>query len=144
MNIQLPIPSFEDIRKLLQFWIDQQDSWFYFEEVARQSGSTGEAQAPNPLHSGTGLQFSFQDQTIEYIQTRIVGKVGDVVTYPPSLLLIDAQVFTALLSYRKGLNTSIVSSEVRPKYGLVFSQIAYYEPIEKPSLFLRKDPRVSQ
>ena len=31
MQTQIPLPTFEDNIKLLQFWIDQQDKWFYFE-----------------------------------------------------------------------------------------------------------------
>jgi hypothetical protein len=35
----MPIPTFEDIRKILQFWIDQQDKWFFFEGPLEDSGS---------------------------------------------------------------------------------------------------------
>ena len=42
MNAQIPLPSFGDIRKILQFWIEQQDRWFYFEIGTIQSGSTSE------------------------------------------------------------------------------------------------------
>jgi hypothetical protein len=143
MNTQFPIPSFDDIRRILQFWIDQQDRWFYFEGAASQSGSIGEAHAPNPLHSRTMVDTSTQKQTIYYLQPRIVGKIGDVISYPPSLLLLEAQVMTAHLSYQYGLQTSIVSREVRPKYGLVFTQITYYEPVEDHLRFLAEDPRVA-
>jgi hypothetical protein len=143
MSVQLPIPSFEDIRKMLQFWIDQQDKWYYFEGISSESGTTGEAQVPNPLHSRTTVDRSTEKRTVHYLQTRLVGKIGDVVSYPPSLLLLDTRVFSALVSYDYGLRTSIVSQEVRPKYGLVFSQITYYEPIEELSQFLAEDPRIS-
>jgi hypothetical protein len=143
MSVQLPIPSFEDIRKILQFWIDQQDKWYYFEGIPSESGITGEARVPNPLHSRAMMDTSTEKRTVHYLQTRLVGKIGDVVSYPPSLLLLDTRVFTALVSYDFDLRTSIVSQELRPKYGLVFSQITYYEPVEDLSTFLSEDPRVS-
>lgn len=143
INAQFPFPSFEDIRRLLQFWLDQQDKWFYFEGAILQSGSTGEVEAPNPLHIQTTVYISRRDETVHYLQTRIVGKIGDVVSYPPSLLLHDAVVFTARLSYQRRFSTSIVSKETRRRYGLVFSQITYYEPIDDYEKFLAQDPRVS-
>jgi hypothetical protein len=143
MSAQLPFPSFEDIRRVLQFWLDQQDKWFYFEGATLQSGSTGEVEAPNPLHSRTMVNISRRDETVHYLQTRIVGKIGDVVSYPPTLLLHDAVVFTAQLSYQWQFSTSIVSKETRRRYGLVFSQITYYEPIDDHEKFLDQDTRVS-
>ena len=143
MNAQLPIPSFEDIRKALQFWIDQQDKWFYFEGAASQSGAEAESQTPNPLHSHSMVDTSTREETIYYLQPRIVGKIGDVVSFPPSLLLHDATVFTTLLSYRWGPRTSIVSKESRSRFGLVFTQITYYEPLDDHDAFIARDPRVS-
>ncbi len=138
----MPIPSFEDLRKILQFWIDQQDKWFYFEGPALQAGTTGEAEVPNPLRSGTSISFSRRDETVQYIQTRLVGRIADVVSYPPSLLLADATVFNAELSYSGGPEARISSPETRSKYGLVFSQITYYEPLDDRDAFLAEDPRV--
>jgi hypothetical protein len=89
------------------------------------------------------VNISRRDETVHYLQTRIVGKIGDVVSYPPTLLLHDAVVFTAQLSYQWQFSTSIVSKETRRRYGLVFSQITYYEPIDDHEKFLDQDTRVS-
>lgn len=141
MNAQIPLPSFNDIRKILQFWIDQQDKWFYFETQLIQSRSTGVSDVPNPLHNTTRVSWSRSSETMHYIQTRIVGKIYDVVSYPPSLLLSEVSVFTVddIFDQRSAI---LVSFEKREKYGLVFSQISYYEPINDIELFLEKDPRV--
>ena len=142
MNPQFPIPSFEDIRKILQFWISQQDKWFYFETNLLQSGVSGEEQAPNPLHNLATIALSTSKQTNYYLQDRIVGKIQDVVSYPPSLLLTDVVITTVHFSYEWKLSTSIVSKEERDNYGLVFSQITYYEPIQDVESFLSNDIRI--
>ena len=41
MNTQIPLPSFDDIRRILNFWFDQQDKWFYFETGMFQTGING-------------------------------------------------------------------------------------------------------
>ena len=142
MNAQIPLPSFEDIRKILQFWIDQQDKWFYFETAIIQSGSTGESEVPNPIHTPVRTSWSKSSETNQYIQIRIVGSINDVVSYPPSLLLRDVSVFTVSLIYDRQ-TTKLVSIEKRDKYGLVFSQITYYEPIDDVESFLKGDARVT-
>lgn len=142
MNAQIPLPSFEDIRRILQFWIDQQDKWFYFETAIIQSGSTGESEIPNPLHTHVRTSWATRRETNQYIQTRIVGNINDVVSYPPSLLLRDVSVFTVSLAYERQ-TTSLVSIEKRNRYGLVFSQITYYEPIDDVESFLKGDARVT-
>jgi hypothetical protein len=38
----------------------------------------------------------------------------------------------------------MVNVEERHQYGLVFSQITYYEPIENIELFISNDPRVKK
>jgi hypothetical protein len=143
MNAALPLPSFDNIRIALQFWLDQQDKWFYFEGAALPTGSIANTEVPNPLRSQTTIDFSRQDETLYYLQTRIIGKIHDVVPFPPSLLLHDATVLTVRLWHQRNLRTSVINKESRPKYGLVFSQITYYEPVDKPETFLESDPRVS-
>lgn len=135
LGVQFPFPSFEDIRKTLEFWFDQEHKWFYFETALVPSSSAGTTNSSNAALSSLTLADQW------YAQTRIVGQIIDVVTYPPSLRLEDASVFTIELRFR--LSTKrILNSEVRPKYGLVFSQITYYEPIDDPKDFLRSDPRL--
>jgi hypothetical protein len=141
MSGQIPIPTFDDIRKLLNFWFDQEEKWFYFEIAAIQAESVSLKVVPGQT---TNLTHIFEDtnEYIRYAQTRIVGKIHDVVEYPPSLLLQDVSVFTVIFDIKsKGVN--LISSEKRNNYGLVFSQIIYYEPIEDPGSFLNKDVRVS-
>ena len=142
MNFQLPIPSFEDIQKSLQFWIDQQDKWFYFETAVVQSGSFSQSEIPNQLRAQTRTSMSTSRQISKYVQTRIVGRIYDVVYYPPSLLLSDVGVSTVTLTYDGSEDVSVVSSEDRERYGLVFSQITYYEPIKNIEAFWKKDKRV--
>ena len=96
INTQIPLPSFEDIRKILQFWIDQQDKWFYFETEFILSGSTGESEVPG-LRTSSIPAFASRRETNQYIQTRIVGIISDVISYPPSLLLKNVSVFTVSL-----------------------------------------------
>ena len=72
-SLQLPLPSFEDIRKILQFWIDQQDKWFYFETAMILSGSTGQSDAPHIQRSRADIHWSRSSEINEFIQTRIVG-----------------------------------------------------------------------
>jgi hypothetical protein len=142
MNPQIPLPSFEDIRKILQFWIDQQDKWFYFETAIIHSGSTGQSEVPNPLQRPYASPWSRSSEINEFIQARIVGCIKDVISYPPSLLLKDVSVFTVCLT--NGLQyMNLISIEKRNKYGLVFSQITYYEPIDNIEEFLVSDARVA-
>jgi len=141
VNAQIPLPSFEDIRKILQFWIDQQDKWFYFETAIIQSGSTGESEVPNPIHTPERTSWAKSSEINHYMQTRIVGSINDVVSYPPSLLLRDVSVFTVSLIYDRR-TIKLVSIEKRDKYGLVFSQITYYEPIDNVESFLKEDARI--
>lgn len=144
MSTPFPIPTFEDIRRALQFWIDQQDKWFYFEAAASQNRSTGETDVTNPLQTRAIINREYTEETIFYLQTRVVGKIGDVINFPPSLMLNDSKVFTVEF-YRSALHSiiKIVSEEDRSKYGLVFSQITYYEPVEDEEAFLNSDPRVN-
>jgi hypothetical protein len=144
MNAQIPLPSFEDIRKILQFWIDQQDKWFYFESGIVLSGSTGDSEVPG-LHTSPFPAHASKREDKQYKQTRIVGIVVEVISYPPSLLLENTSVFTVSLNYHlQQLNTKIETVENRAKYGLVFSQITYFEPIENIGEFLKEDKRVKQ
>ena len=141
MNAQIPLPSFEDIQKILGFWIDQQDKWFYFETGAIQSGSTGEIQNPPKNISRSSPTWDKINETFQYTQSRIAGKIYDVVSYPPSLLLQDVTVFTVNLTVGNN-NVDVLNIEKRNRYGLVFSQITYYEPIDNVESFLKDDPRI--
>jgi len=141
MSVSLPIPSFDDIQKLLSFWIDQEHKWFYFENEIFQIASHGEI-INAPIN--TSRVVSSRDETNEihtYSQSRIIGKICDVVSYPPSLLLEDVTVYTFHLTpiNRK---TSIENKEKHNKYGLVFSQITYYEPIDNIEAFMKSDNRI--
>jgi hypothetical protein len=141
MNAQMPFPSFEDARKLLNFWLDQQDRWFYFEGEKFPSASEGNVTHSPPIFAGEPSPWDNSLETTYYVQTRIVGKIRDIVNFPPSLLLDDTSVFTVLMSLNDR-KTKLVEHVKRNKYGLVFSQITYYEPIQDPAFFLRDDPRV--
>lgn len=134
---QLPLPTFEDWRKMAQFWFDQQDKWFYFETALVPSSSDGTTQ------NSTATLISTTSADQWYAQTRIVGKIIDVVAYPPSLDLEEASVFTIEMRFR--LSTKrILNTEVRRKYGLVLSQITYYESVDNPTDFLNLDSRLRQ
>jgi hypothetical protein len=144
INAQIPLPSFEDIRKTLQFWIDQQDKWFYFETGIIQSGKTGETEVPG-LHTGSIPSLARRRESNQFVQTRIVGNINDIISYPPSLLLSNVSIFTVSIDYQWQRQYSRQESiEKRDKYGLVFSQISYYEPIDNIELFLKQDKRVNK
>lgn len=143
MNAQIPFPSFEDIRKLLGFWIDQQDKWFYFETETIQIGTSGRTQyAPNNIarHASTWDEIT---ESFQYRQARIIGKIHDVVSFPPSLLLEDATVVTVNLLHDRQ-KPDVVDVEKRKKYGLVFTQITYYEPIDDIANFIKNDIRIKK
>lgn len=143
MNAQIPIPSFEDIRKLLEFWINQQDKWFYFETEAVQIGTSGRTQyAPRNIarHASTWDEIN---ETFQYSQSRIVGKIYDVVSFPPSLLLQSVTVFTVHLLHNQQ-KPDVVNVEQRQKYGMVFSQVTYYEPIDDIEAFIKNDTRIKK
>ena len=142
MNAQIPLPSFDDIRKILHFWIDQQDKWFYFETNMMQSGIGGVIQkAPSQMGYGRLNNKDITSEQFQYSQTRIVGKIHNIVEYPPSLLLQDVTIFTVELEFphKKG---NVVDVEKRNQYGLVFSQVAYYEPIKDFQSFVANDSRI--
>ncbi len=141
MNAQIPIPSFEDIQKLLKFWIDQQDKWFYFETETLQTGSSGRTQTAPKILARHASVWEEINQTFQYSQSRIVGKIHDVVFYPPSLLLHDTTVFTVNI-FLDQQKADVINIEKIKKYGLVFSQITYYEPIEDIQFFLSSDIRI--
>jgi hypothetical protein len=52
-------------------------------------------------------------------------------------------IVTASLSYGQIPSGEIVSNEKRDRYGLVFSQITYYEPINDIDSFLEQDQRMA-
>ena len=137
---QIPLPTFEDNLKLLQFWIDQQDKWFYFETESVKSSSYGETDVPAPMHQVT-TERAYSSETTYYVQSRIVGKISDIIFNPPSLLLSDANEITVKINFDRN-SSSVISRKIRKKYGLVFSQITYFEPIKNHELFLEEDDRV--
>jgi len=147
MSAQIPLPSFDDIRKLLNFWFDQQDKWFYFETETIQAGSTESRKDPQDIpfdHLNVLYKITTTRESIHYIQTRLVGHIYNVIPYPPSLLLRDTTIFKVALNYRDNCeeNIDLISIEKRKSFGLVFSQITYYEPIKNVKEFLVNDKRV--
>jgi hypothetical protein len=56
-------------------------------------------------------------------------------------MLHDTSIFTVRLEINYGTQ-KIEKSEKRPSFGLVFSQITYFEPIENVEEFLRDDTLV--
>ncbi len=94
-----------------------------------------------PNLARTSSPWDNTEEAVYYVQTRIVGKIRDVVPYPPSLLLKDASVYTVLLSFDY-IGAHVKRLEKRPVYGLVFSQITYYEPIQDVEEFLAVDERI--
>ncbi len=141
IKAQILLPTFEDNMKLLQFWIDQQDKWFYFETDIVQSSSYGEEEVPAQMYQLTPVN-AYRNHTIVYIQSRIIGKIHNVIFNPPSMMLDNTIVITAEINFDRNKHT-IISRQERMKYGLVFSQITYFEPIEDHELFLEKDGRVN-
>jgi hypothetical protein len=146
MHPQMSLPSFEDLRKILEFWISQQDKWFYFEIGVVQS-HTDSLGKQKPVHYfGTvginGIQENVYS-THYYVQPRIIGKIYDVISYPPSLLLQETKIFTVLVNFNDAGPEFQIGTEQRKQYGLVFSQITYFEPIEDSNSFLATDKRVN-
>ena len=141
LPFQLPFPSFEDFRKYFSFWLDQQDKWFYFETEKLISGSAGRVMHLQPALAGLPSPLDDTQESTQYAQSRIVGKIQEVLSFPPSLLLTNTSVFTVLISF-DGSKDRIVNLEGRKEYGLVFSQITYYEPIHDVAVFLQEDSRV--
>jgi hypothetical protein len=131
----------DDMRKILNFWFDQRKKYFYFETEILKASSHSEKQRAD--RSGFLLPASteYREEVFDYFQDRIVGRVSDVVPYPPSLLLHDISIFTVRLEINYG-NQKIEKKETRNNYGLVFSQITYYEPIELVEDFFREDSRI--
>lgn len=142
LSAQLPIPSFDDLQKHLSFWLDQKDKWFYFEgEMLHIASHSETTNAP----VNTSRTTPTQDETKEfhtYIQQRIVGKIHDIVSFPPSLLLQNATTYVAELNFKYQQAAFVSSKDTRVKYGLVFSQITYYEPIEDIEVFIKNDSRI--
>jgi hypothetical protein len=136
------IPTFEDIRKILNFWFDQENKWFYFETAPLKVASNTEIDEDQEPFVATAT-IGHRRETVDYSQDRIVGLIFDVISYPPSLLLHDATIYSVQPDFSQGTKT-IKKVEKREIYGLVFSQITYYEPIKDIKVFLQGDPRVSE
>lgn len=141
LPFQLPFPTFEDFRKYLSFWFDQQDKWFYFETEKLISGSAGRIMHMQPTLAELSSPLDDTQESTQYAQLRIVGQIQDVLSFPPSLLLTNTSVFTVQVSF-DGSKDRILNLEKRKEYGLVFSQITYYEPIHDVAVFLQEDSRV--
>lgn len=143
ISLPLPFPTFDDFRKYFNFWIDQENKWFYFETTALKVASNTERDVEDPNHRplfGTTTEHS--RESVEYVQDRIVGHISDIVSFPPSLLLKDTSIFSVRLDVLQGTK-ELLKVEKRQTYGLVFSQITYYERIENEEQFLKDDPRIS-
>lgn len=87
LPFQLPFPTFEDFRKYLSFWFDQQDKWFYFETEKLISGSAGRIMHMQPTLAELSSPLDDTQESTQYAQLRIVGQIQDVLSFPPSLLL---------------------------------------------------------
>jgi hypothetical protein len=131
----------DDMRKILNFWFDQRKKYYYFETATLKVASHSERQRTE--RSGYVLPAStdYREEVVDYFQDRIIGRISDVVPYPPSLLLHDTSIFTVRLEINYGTQ-KIENHEKRPSYGLVFSQITYYEPVENIEEFFRDDSRI--
>ena len=142
MSAQIPLPSFDDVRKILNFWIDQQDKWFYFATELIHAGSLGFSEVPNQLFNrNVPFTQASKSENNCFAQTRIVGNIHDVVEYPPSLLLQTATFFTTSQNSQMHIE-EYLSIKKRDKYGMAFSQITYYEPIDDYDEFIKNDERV--
>lgn len=140
----MPEPLFltsEDMRKILNFWFDQRKKYFYFETAALQAVSHSERQKTERTGYVLPASSEIMEEVVDYFQDRIVGRISEVVPYPPGLMLREASIFTVRLEINYGTQ-KIEKSEKRPNYGLVFSQITYYEPIESVEEFLHDDSRI--
>jgi hypothetical protein len=130
-----------DMRKILNFWFDQRKKYFYFETAILKASSHSERQRAERFGRFFPASTEYREESIDYFQDRIVGRISDVVPYPPSLLLHDVSIFTVRVEINCG-KTKIEKKEIRQAYGLVFSQISYYEPIMIVEDFLHEDPRI--
>jgi hypothetical protein len=131
----------DDMRKILNFWFEQRKKYFYFETAALKVLSHSERQRTERTGYVLPASTDYREEVVDYFQDRIVGRISEVVPYPPSLLLHDVSIFTLRLEINYGTQ-KIEKSEKRESYGLVFSEITYYEPIENVEEFLRDDPRI--
>ncbi len=130
-----------DMRKILNFWFDQRKKYFYFETAILKASSHSERQRAQRFGRYFPASPEYREEIIDYFQDRIVGRISEVVPYPPSLLLHDISIFTVRLE-NNSETIKIEKKEMRQAYGLVFSQITYYEPIMNIEDFLREDPRI--
>jgi hypothetical protein len=140
--VSIPLPTFDNIRNLFNFWINQEDKWFYFETEKLKVASNRESEVHDPFHTNPLGSTDYRKESIFYRQDRIVGRISDVVPYPPSLLLQETSIFKVRLDVYQGTK-ELMEIETRKTYGLVFSQITYYEPIENWEVFIKSDIRVA-
>jgi hypothetical protein len=131
----------DDMRKILNFWFEQRKKYFYFETAALKVASHSERQRTERTGYVLPASTEYREEVVDYFQDRIVGRISEVVPYPAGLLLHDTSIFTVRLEINYGTQ-KIEKSEKRESYGLVFSEITYYEPIENVEEFLRDDPRI--
>ena len=133
--------SSDDMRKILNFWFDQRKKYCYFETATLKVATHSERQSTERTGYVLPVSSNYREEVVDYFQDRIVGRISDVVPYPPSLLLHDASIFTVRIEINYGTQ-KIENKEKRKTYGLVFSQITYYEQIENVEEFLRDDSRI--
>ena len=131
----------DDMRKILNFWFEQRKKYFYFETAALKVVSHSERQRTERTGYVLPPSTDYREEVVDYFQDRIVGRISEVVPYPPGLMLHDSSVYTVRLEINYGTQR-IEKSEKRESYGLVFSQITYYEPIDAVEEFLQNDPRL--
>lgn len=127
-NLFRPMPTFEDVRKMLSFWFDQQDKYYYFET---DSIDAGEFQKEMPVFSNSPLKGSTTSVNRHRIQEQIIGKIHDILTYPPSIVLTDVTVEFVDIEYSPlgKPHSSKITLETQDSYGLVLSRIKYFEKI---------------
>lgn len=131
----------DDMRKILNFWFEQRKKYYYFETATLKVATHSERQRAERTGYVLPAATDYREEVVDYFQDRIVGRVSEVVPYPPGLMLHDTTIFTVRLEINYGTQ-KIEKSEKRPSFGLVFSQITYFEPIENVEEFLRDDTLV--
>ena len=114
---------------------------FLIETEKWKSGSQSSAVHFPSVIEGSPSAMDDSRESTQYTPLRIIGKIQDDLSFPPSLLLKRVSIFTVSVSF-DNLTGRVINIDERKEYGLVLSQITYYEPIHDIALFLRDDSRV--
>ena len=143
------MPTFEDIQKLMSFWSEQQDKFYYFEIESVESGERVEDEPIWTVRSSIPLPESRTQEVTRYrIQERIVGKIKDVLFFPPSLLLTDVSIRVTELTLQRNEKPLVTTLDTQEQdtYGLVMSRIHYFERIgpKDPKQFMEEAHRWAQ